>query len=230
MVAAAVGFVIGFLTCVPIGPINVAVLSKGLRESFAHGISLAIGAALMDFVYASAAMFGFFAIFQSPDVSIIFQLLGFILLVYFGVKNIRSKPVPVNNNVRLPLKRELHSSFWVGVFLYLSNPTFLAYWITAAGVIQAYKLVIAQWIDNLFFAVGVGVGAATWFYVLLKFFHRRTLSIKPETLHRMTVLAGYLLLAFAGYLGYELIAGLIRTEIFLRSTLLIVTHQSRGGL
>lgn len=210
MVAALVGFVIGFVTAVPIGPINVAVLSKGLRESFSHGLSLALGAALMDFVYASAAMFGFFAIFQSPNASIIFRLLGFILLVYIGVKNILSKPVEVNNNVRLPVKRELHSSFWVGVFLYLSNPTFLAYWITVAGVIQAYKLVIDQWIDNLLFAVGVGVGAASWFYALLRYFHRKSVSIKPETLHLMTVLAGYLLLIFAGYLGYELITGLIQ--------------------
>jgi threonine/homoserine/homoserine lactone efflux protein len=205
MLAAIVGFAIGFVTSIPIGPINVAVLTKGVRESFAHGFSVAIGAATMDFVYASAAMFGFFAIFQAPRVGILFQLLGFALLVYFGMKNILSKPIRVENGVRIPLKRELHSSFWVGVFLYLSNPTFLGYWITVAGVIQAYKLVIDQWIDNLFFAVGVGVGAAGWFYVLLRFFHKRTASLKPATLHRMNVFAGYLLLAFACYLGYELI-------------------------
>ncbi len=209
MLAAIVGFLIGFVTSVPIGPINVAVLTKGVRESFAHGISLAIGAALMDFVYASAAMFGFFAIFQGPRVGFVFQLLGFILLVYFGVKSIWGKPKTMENGVRLPLKRELHSSFWVGVFLYLSNPTFLGYWITVAGVIQAYKLVINEWIDNLFFAIGVGLGAAGWFYVLLKFFHRRSVTLKPETLHRMSVLAGCLLLVFAVYLGYELISGLI---------------------
>jgi len=208
MIAAVVGFLIGFVTCVPIGPINVAVLTKGLRESFAHGISLAIGAAMMDLVYASAAMLGFFAIFQAPRVHFLFQLLGIAVLVYFGIKNIRSKPSPLENGVRLTLKRELHGSFWIGVFLYLSNPTFLGYWITVAGIIQASKLIITEWIDNLFFAIGVGVGAATWFYVLLKFFHERSASVKPETLHRLTVLAGYLLLIFAGYLGYELVTGL----------------------
>ena len=210
MLAAIVGFLIGFFTSVPIGPINVAVLTKGVRESFAHGISLAIGAATMDFIYASAAMFGFFAIFQGPRVGVVFQLLGFVLLVYFGITHILSKPGKVENQVRLPLKRELHSSFWVGVFLYVSNPTFLGYWIAVAGAIQAYQLVIDQWIDNLFFALGVGFGAATWFYSLLRFFHRRSSTLKPETLHRMSVFAGFLFLAFGSYLGYELIAGIVR--------------------
>ncbi|MEK6571687.1 MAG: LysE family transporter [Bacteroidota bacterium] len=210
MLAALVGFLVGFVTSVPIGPINLAVLTKGVRESFAHGISVAIGAAVMDFVYAAAAMFGFFAIFQGPRVGFLFQLLGFILLVYFGIKSILSKPAKVENGMKLPLKRELHSSFWVGVFLYLSNPTFLGYWITVAGAIQAYQLVIAEWIDNLFFAVGVGFGSVTWFYILLRFFHRRSLTLKPETVHKMSVIAGYILLAFACYLGYELIRRLVQ--------------------
>jgi len=210
MLAALVGFVIGFVTSVPIGPINVAVLTKGMRESFAHGISLAIGAAVMDFVYASAAMFGFFAIFQGPRVGFFFELLGFIFLVYFGIKSLRSKPTQVSNGVKLPLKRELHSSFWVGVFLYLSNPTFLGYWITVAGAIQAYKLIISQWIDNLFFAVAVGVGAATWFYVLLRFFHKRLITLKPERLRIMSRIAGCILLGFACYLGYEMMSRFVR--------------------
>jgi threonine/homoserine/homoserine lactone efflux protein len=209
MLAAIVGFAIGFLTSVPVGPINVAVLTKGVRESFAHGISLAIGAATMDFVYASAAMFGFFAVFQGPRVNLAFQLLGIALLVYFGLKNILTKPKPVEQRVKIPLKHELHSSFWIGVFLYLSNPTFLGYWITVGGVIQAYKLIINEWLDNLFFAIGAGLGAAGWFYVLLKFFHHRSATLKPATLHRMSVLAGYLLLVFACYLSYEVISSLI---------------------
>jgi L-lysine exporter family protein LysE/ArgO len=205
MLAALAGFVIGFVTSIPVGPINVAVLTKGVRESFAHGFSLAVGAAVMDFVYASAAMFGFFAIFQGPRVGLAFEVVGFVLLIYFGVKSILSKPVPAENGVRLPLKRELHSSFWAGVLLYLSNPTFLGYWITVAGAIQAYKLVISEWVDNLFFAVAVGVGAATWFYVLLRFFHKRIVTLKPEVLRVVSRIAGCILLGFACYLGYEII-------------------------
>jgi threonine/homoserine/homoserine lactone efflux protein len=209
MLAALIGFAIGFVTSIPIGPINVAVLTKGMRESFAHGLSLAIGAALMDFVYASAAMFGFFAVFQGPRIGLLFEILGFILLVYFGIKSLRSEPRQIDNGMKLPLKRELHSSFWAGVFLYLSNPTFLGYWITVAGVIQAYKLVINEWIDNLFFAVAVGVGAATWFYALLKFFRKRLVTLKPERLRIMSRIAGCILLGFACYLGYEMVSRIV---------------------
>ncbi len=210
MIAALIGFLIGFFQSVPVGPINVTVLSKGVRESFAHGISVAVGAAVMDFLYSGAAMFGLFAILQQPKIGFVFQFIGFILLVYFGFKNIFSKITPIENGYKIPLKRELHSCFWIGVFLYLSNPSFIGLWITIAGIIQAYHLIITKLIDNLFFAIGAGLGSAAWFYVLLKLFHDRRVNFRSETLHKIAVFSGYTLLAFGCYLGYELVLSVIQ--------------------
>jgi threonine/homoserine/homoserine lactone efflux protein len=208
MIASLVGFVVGLLTTMPIGPINVTVLTKGMRESFAHGISIAVGAAMMDFVYSLAAMYGLFAILQAPLISRIFQVVGILLLITFGVQNIRSKLTKIDNGYNLPLKRQYHSNFWIGVFLYLSNPTFIGMWLTIAASVHAYHL-ITHGSDNLFFAGGVGLGAFVWYYSMLRYFHDRKHFFKPETLHKISVFSGISLLAFGGYLCYELIVSLL---------------------
>ncbi len=208
MIASLIGFVVGLLTTMPIGPINVTVLTKGMRESFAHGISIAVGAALMDFVYSLAAMYGLFAILQAPLVSRVFQCVGILLLITFGVQNIRSKLTKIDNGYKLPLKRELHNNFWIGVFLYLSNPTFIGMWLTIAGSVHAYHI-ISRGSDNLFFATGVGLGAFSWYYIMLRYFHNRKDFMKPGTLHKISVFSGIALLGFGCYLCFELIVSLL---------------------
>ncbi len=208
MIASLVGLAVGLLTTMPIGPINVTVLNKGMRESFAHGISIAVGAALMDFVYSLAAMYGLFAILQTPIVSRVFQCVGILLLLTFGIQSIRSRLTKIENGYRIPLKRELHSNFWIGVFLYLSNPTFIGMWLTVAGLVHAYHF-ISRGSDNLFFAGGVGLGAFCWYYVMLRYFHNRKEFLKPETLHKISVFSGVALIGFACYLFYTLILSLL---------------------
>ncbi len=208
MIASLIGFVVGLLTTMPIGPINVTVLTKGMRESFAHGISIAVGAALMDFVYSLAAMYGLFAILQAPVISRVFQCVGILLLVTFGIQSIRSRVTKIENGYKLPLKRELHNNFWIGVFLYLSNPTFIGMWLTIAGSVHAYHF-ISRGSDNLFFAAGVGLGAFAWYYIMLRYFHNRKDFLKPETLHAISVVSGIALLGFGCYLCYALIVSLL---------------------
>lgn len=208
MIASLIGFVVGLLTTMPIGPINVTVLTKGMRESFAHGISIAVGAALMDFVYSLAAMYGLFAILQAHFISRVFQGVGILLLFTFGIQSIRSRLTKIDNGYKLPLKRELHNNFWIGVFLYMSNPTFIGMWLTIAGSVHAYHL-ISRGSDNLFFAGGVGLGAFGWYYIMLRYFHNRKNFLKPETLHKISVFSGIALLGFGCYLCYQLILSLL---------------------
>ncbi|MGD0337635.1 MAG: LysE family transporter [Bacteroidota bacterium] len=208
MIASLIGFVVGLLTTMPIGPINVTVLTKGMRESFAHGISIAVGAASMDFLYSLAAMYGLFAILQAPLISRVFQCVGILLLITFGVQNIRSKLTKIDNGYKLPLKRKLHSNFWIGVFLYLSNPTFIGMWLTIAGSVHAYHF-ISHGSDNLFFATGVGLGAFGWYYIMLRYFHNRKDFMKPGTLQKISVFSGIALLGFGCYLCFELIVSLL---------------------
>ena len=58
MIALVVGFIIGYLTTIPIGPINLAVMMKALHNRTGQAMMIGAGSALMDFFYCAAAVFG----------------------------------------------------------------------------------------------------------------------------------------------------------------------------
>jgi len=55
MLALLAGFVVGFATSVPIGPINIAVMTKGLSNKTGQGLMIGAGSGFMDAIYCGAA-------------------------------------------------------------------------------------------------------------------------------------------------------------------------------
>jgi len=204
MIALVTGFVFGFLTSMGVGPINIMAMSKALRQGFAHGFSVGLGAALMDFVYAGVGVFGLSPLVDYEPVRIAFKVISIPLLIYLGIKAIQHKfesSPYANQNARNNGGK--HSSFLVGISLYVANPTFLPFWIGVAGIVHSHKLVQTTLVDNLLFSIGVGIGTAIWFYVLLRFICMKHIQLKPKLLNAISKVSGVLLIFFGCYLGYK---------------------------
>jgi len=65
----------------------------------------------------------------------------------------RAKNLPVSNDIFFSV---LYSTF--------PNPSFIAYWITVAGIIHGYHILAASSYNNLFFSLGTGFGTTGWFF------------------------------------------------------------------
>jgi len=211
MTALVLGVIIGFATSVPIGPINLAVMAKTLRDGVHQALNLSLGAVVMDVLYVLVAMLGISVFIDLPIARFVLGLIGFFLLIYYGLRSILTKrhhiEPPPNGNTNGPQKK-FHSAFFVGIALYLSNPTFLAYWIAVAGVVHGHGLVAVETFANVLFAVGVGTGTALWFYGVIRAVHHQRHVLKVSTIQRLTQVAGATLLAFGVYVGYELFVSL----------------------
>jgi len=68
----------------------------------------------------------------------------------------------------------------------LSNPSFIAYWITVAGVVQGYKILESTIYNNLFFAVGTGIGTTSWFFTLLELVEKQKMKVDRVIIQRIT--------------------------------------------
>ncbi|MFZ1083256.1 MAG: LysE family transporter, partial [Candidatus Kryptoniota bacterium] len=88
MLAFLTGLLTGIIISIPIGPINVTVVSKGFKQGFKNAFAVGLGASSMDFFYCSATMLGLSAIVHKLEVNIIFQVIGFFLLLYLGIKDV----------------------------------------------------------------------------------------------------------------------------------------------
>jgi threonine/homoserine/homoserine lactone efflux protein len=205
MIAFLIGVITGIIISVPIGPINVAVISKGFKQGFSSAFAVGLGASAMDFFYCAAAMLGLSAVVHKIEVSVIFQIIGFVLLLYLGLRDLTTKVESFRYDNIGTKNGTLHSAFIVGVLMYISNPTLVAFWITLSGVVQSAELIVRNAGDGILFAIGVGSGTAIWYYSLLKAVFWKRNSFKPETLTLLSKVSGIIMLAFSGYIGYELL-------------------------
>ncbi len=209
MVALLIGLIIGIAISIPIGPINVTVISRALKKGFSNAFAVGLGASVMDFIYCGAALLGLSAIVHKIEVNIIFQAIGFLLLIYLGIRDISTKADSFNYENDFQQNGKVRGAFFVGVFMYVSNPALVAFWITLSGVVQSTGSIVDGIADGALFTVGVGFGTVLWYYLLLKAIFWKRDSFKAETLTLLSKVSGYIMLAFSAYVGYELFTNFV---------------------
>ena len=209
MVALLIGLIIGIAISIPIGPINVNIISRGLKQGFSNAFAVGLGASVMDFIYCGAALLGLSAIVHKIEVNFVFQAFGFLLLIYLGIRDISTKADSFRYDSDLQQSGKVRGAFFVGVFMYVSNPALVAFWITLSGVVQSTGSIIDGITDGVLFTLGVGFGNVLWYYLLLKAIFWKRDSFKAETLTLLSKVSGYIMLGFSAYVGYELLTNFV---------------------
>ncbi|MEO6939701.1 MAG: LysE family transporter [Candidatus Kapaibacterium sp.] len=224
IIALIIGFITGWLVSMPIGPVNASAITRTLHHGAKQGIATGLGAALMDFIYCGGAAQIHQFLQSSPIINLIFQCIGFFVLIFVGIKTLRSKAL--SSQALTPKldeqkesaaeqrveKMHVHSTgyvqaFLIGVVLYASNVAAIPEWIFISALWRGYHLLADGVVVNLTFALGAGLGTAGWFIFLVKFIAKRQRGFKPTTLSRINLGAGVALLIFSAYFGYEIIFG-----------------------
>ncbi len=205
MIAFIVGFIVGFFTSMPIGPINIAVMMKGLSNKTGQGFMIGAGSGWMDFVYCAAAMFGISVLNSNPKIDLVFRILAFVIFLAFGIRTtfFKMREAKLAKSEEAPgFKRY----FLFGIVLYLSNPSFIAYWITVAGIIHGYHILAISAYNNLFFALGTGFGTTGWFVVLLELVERQKMKLDHALIEKITRGFGIVLIVISLIMGYRLLS------------------------
>jgi len=204
----------------PIGPVNATAISRTLKFNYRYGLATGFGAAVMDFVYCGGAAQIHQFLNSSPVINLSFQIIGFGVLIFIGIKTFRTSDVP--HTTRATEERSetlaahemerLHihaggliQSFLVGIVLYASNVAAVPEWIFISALWRGYGLLASGVMVNLFFALGAGLGTAGWFTFLVRFINKRQRGFKPQTLQRINKGAGFALLLFGIYFLYQII-------------------------
>lgn len=222
LIALLVGFVSGWLISMPIGPVNAAAITRTLHYRFKHGFVVGLGAALMDAIYCGGATQINAFLLRSPIINLCFQIIGFGLLLFLGIKslNAEQKTHPFEPTAkdtkqekkaeakveRLPVKKGSYfASLSLGIVLYASNVAGVPEWIFISAFWHNQGVMILGLSDVLAFAIGAGLGTAGWFFTLVKYFSKKSTSLKPRTLFIINRVSGAAMLAFGVYFGYQII-------------------------
>lgn len=194
-----IGVAAGALTGVPIGPANVAVIDAAYRHTLRRAISVGLGAACADGLYAALGVLGVTPVLRSyPSVPpILYAVSGVVLLVY-GFLTARSQPVtPAQNEVakESETSNEMWSGFIVGIALIILNPAAIVTWVVIMGSI----IPDTTHVEGIFCAVGVLCGSFGWF-ALVAFLTQKGKSVLGDKAAWIPRVVGVALMVYAVYL------------------------------
>jgi len=201
-----VGFGAGALVAAQIGPVTLLLVRTVLRGAVLAGLSFGAAVAVIDLLYAAAGLAGAGALLAIEPLRLTLGLVGAVVLIVIGVRTLASAH-------RLRIGAELpdetatpRSAFRTGLVATASNPLTIASW---AAVFAAASMAGAasDAAATVILLIGVGLGSAAWYAVLIGLLVLARRRIGRRTLVGVDTVAGTALVGFGGLLGWRALAG-----------------------
>jgi putative LysE/RhtB family amino acid efflux pump len=199
---AAVGFGLGFLVALQLGPMSLFLVRSTLRGGWVVGLAIGGGIAAIDGVYAAAGAGGISPLLAVGPLRLALGLIGAAVLIALGVRTLYQA-------YRVRLGGEFESevatprrAFLTSLAGTASNPLTIVSW---AAVFAAASTAGAARStgDASLLVVGVAVGSLCWGSILATGVAVVRHAVGERALRIADGLAGIGLLAFGGALAYS---------------------------
>lgn len=153
------GLVLGFVICVPFGPIGLLCVRRTLMDGKVAGIACVLGASVVDALYCAIAGLGvsYISNFLSNERTVL-RLAGGLILIAMGIKIFFTHPAEKTPEAS---GHGLVASFGSSFFLMLTNPLAILVFTATFSALG-----IGGWQDAYIstgmLVIGVFVGSALW--------------------------------------------------------------------
>jgi len=140
LLGLSLAFLFGF------GPAFFALIQTAINRGFWPAVLLALGIFLNDVSIVTLSLLGSSQLFHATDNYKIIGIIGGSLLIVFGLYNIRTKPVPQNEENDI-VKNSPHPLIYIGkgFLLNIANPFVWIFWISlVVGVTARFKANTAE--------------------------------------------------------------------------------------
>jgi len=184
------------------GPVFAVTVARGTKSQFA-GVRVALGHALIEIPLILLIYYGFASFFQEPMVQKVLFLLGGGVLIWMGIKGLRSKGATMKEGKDLP-----RNSVLAGAVTTALNPFFILWWAAIGSMLIMQSLTFGM-LGFALFAVVHLLCDFGWLAGISVMVHR-TKKLLGGRVQRGLVLASTLLLI--GFGGWFLSSG-IRLEV-----------------
>jgi len=199
-VVVLIGFVIGFIAAIPLGPINVYIISQTMKRDFIHGYVGGLTAAVLDTIYCLLALLGisrFAADFAKYGLYLKVVASTFLVVLAWRLfrharQEAERKPDSANNKFS---PRPLIAV----VLMYVSNPTLYAFWIAIAGMAHSHSWVQTAGVTPFLFAAACGLGGSVWYLILTHYVSKHHHQFSPRVFQAVLIGLAVVLTLFAGY-------------------------------
>ncbi len=160
------GLIIGIFVSAPVGPIGILCLQRTLNGGRAHGFATALGATVSDLLYALIAVFSMsFVVEFIESHQFILQILGSVIVFFFGLYTYASNPVRSLTKMN-GVKKNYIQDFLTSFGLTVTNPlvVFLFIALFAKFSFITEETTFYESICGILFIL---LGAAMWWSLLV---------------------------------------------------------------
>ena len=192
------GLVIGVVVSAPMGPVGIFCIQRTLDKGRLSGFFTGVGAAISDLIYCLLTGFGlsFIEEFINRHRDPI-QMLGSVVLIFFGIWLIRKKPdggtMSVDTDHDTPSRE---GDILKGFALTFSNPLIL---FLIIGLFAQFNFVIEgiKFYHYMLGFIGIIAGALGWWWVVTYFVDKLRGHFNQRTMKLINTIVGIIILIFA---------------------------------
>ncbi len=168
------GIIIGIIVSAPMGPVGVMCIRRTLNKGRWHGFMTGIGASVSDLVYATITALGMSFVFDfinNAHNMFVLQVVGSILLFFFGLHTFRTNPHsyranPMDKLGSYPVtKSKLAYNFATGFALAISNPLVILMFV-ALFARMSFVLPELDFVERVAGYASIWMGAVVWWFAI----------------------------------------------------------------
>jgi threonine/homoserine/homoserine lactone efflux protein len=200
-------FLISFFLCVPIGPVNLEVFQNAVKKHYGPALSVALGAAVGDALWATAAFFGITPIQKNGDnfsMEGIFLLVTAIITFILGLLSLKDarflEKIEKKEEAFAGRIKRKRWAFAQGLTMVLINPLGIASWMISLSFMKKLKIYIPLTLGHeIFFMLTVILGAFSYFTLIIFITNKMKSLCSPQRTRIIIRILGYILIGFSFY-------------------------------
>lgn len=195
-----VGLVIGFIAAIPLGPVNVYVISQSMKRDFFHGFMAGLTAAVLDFIYCLVAILGVTQVTTLMNRwMVVLKVIAAVFLLLIAVRIFQQ-----SKQYREALPAKQNTSFsprpmLAVLALYISNPSLYFFWITQAAWFTSHDWSGNSTLTAVAFALACGIGGALWYLILTRYVSKYHHQFSAKTFRTIFLVLAVALFVLAVY-------------------------------
>jgi L-lysine exporter family protein LysE/ArgO len=187
------GVVLGLSIAAPIGPVNVAMIQRGLSQGFAGAFLLGLGSTVADLLYILLAYAGADPLSHLAWARILLFSAGALVMGWLGYGALKSAFAgDAAGEAGTPERR---SAFVSGFLITIVNPMTIAFWL---GILSASLASRARgtWLMELLYIAALALGCVLWCFALALALHFGRRVARGPGLRIVSFAAGMMLVGF----------------------------------
>lgn len=183
------GFLLGMGAAIPLGPINILIMNRALRE-YKSAVTIGAGALSADTVYLVLILLGVATFFNQPIIVNILGVLGSLFLLYMSYLIFISRNHTLSTKNQSSNSKSLLSYYIQGFTLTFVNPYTVAFWLSIAGYTTLKNL------NPLSTILGMLCAIFLWITLMPYIVHRSKHKISQKVSYVLSLFSALILLGF----------------------------------